>query len=172
VRYKVKNGMEKGTIIGKPMESRNWWTEPASIPAPPLLHPNKNGKFNPNDPDTSAVRRVSTEWSVGMRSTKICVFDASSERKTIRKFNEAFLSGCVVASDIPSEMESLFRGVVIELDARMSEAEIDGILRRALSDPVRLQEMAVEALRRARRMFSCKNKVDKLLVRGLMLLIW
>lgn len=25
LRYKVKNGMEKGTIIGKPMSSRNWW---------------------------------------------------------------------------------------------------------------------------------------------------
>lgn len=60
-------------------------------------------------------------------------------------------------------MENVFRGVVIELNADMSEEEIDRILRNALSDPMKLQLMAIEALRRARYYFNCKNKVDKLL---------
>lgn len=138
--------------------------EPESFsPLPVSLNVDQIGKFNPTDPETSPVRKVAEEWSKGMRETKICVFDSSMERKTIRKFNEAFLSGCVVASDIPSEMEYIFRGVVIELDARMTEQEIDLKLRGALQDPVQLQQMAVEAMYRARNIFNCKSKVDKLL---------
>lgn len=79
-------------------------TEPSTILDPLPVSAEMNGKFNPDDPDTAEARRVAKEWSQGMRETKICVFDSSIERKTIRKFNEAFLSGCVVASDIPSEM--------------------------------------------------------------------
>jgi hypothetical protein len=45
----------------------------------------------------------------------------------------------------------------------MSDATIDKILKAALADPMKLQEMAVEALYRARSIFNCKNKVDKLL---------
>jgi hypothetical protein len=34
----------------------------------------------------------------GMRESRICVFDASLERKLIRKYAQAMLSGCVIVS--------------------------------------------------------------------------
>lgn len=99
-----------------------------------------------------------------MRYTKICVFDASAERKSIRKFNEAFLSGCVVASDIPSEMEDqVFKDAVIELHQGMTEEDINDVLQEALQDLDNLQRMAVKAFKLARQHFSCKHKVDRLL---------
>lgn len=121
------------------------------------------GKYIIDDPSISHLAAVPREWAKGMRETKICVFDSSSERKTIRKFNEAFLSGCVVASDIPTEFEELFSNVIIKLNASMTAEEIDSVLRQALERPDLLEQMAIEAFKRARSYFSCKRKVDKLL---------
>ena len=157
--------MKKGTIRGSPMELSKWWQEPGEKETSPKApkNPEDLGKFIVDDPLTFHLQHTPKEWAAGMRETKICVFDSSAERKTIRKFNEAFLSGCVVASDIPHEMEHVFRGVVIELSDSMSESEIDKILGDALADPERLAEMALEAHKRARVYFNCRNKVDKLL---------
>lgn len=38
------------------------------------------------------------DFAKQMRHTKICVFDSSTEKKMIRKFAQALLSGCVVVS--------------------------------------------------------------------------
>lgn len=38
------------------------------------------------------------DFAAGMRNSRICVFDSSLERKMIRKYAQAFLSGCVVVS--------------------------------------------------------------------------
>lgn len=44
-------------------------------------------------------RAKRTEFAEGMRNAQICVFDSSMEKKAIRKYAQAFLSGCVVAAD-------------------------------------------------------------------------
>lgn len=38
-------------------------------------------------------------FAEGMRRAQICVFDSSMERKAIRKYAQALLSGCVIAAD-------------------------------------------------------------------------
>ncbi len=42
--------------------------------------------------------RTRADFARGMRESKICVFDASLERKMIRKYAQAMLSGCVIVS--------------------------------------------------------------------------
>lgn len=58
---------------------------------------------------------------------KICVFDSSVERKIIRKYMEALLSGCVVAADLPLELHNELKEVMIVLRVDMNQTEINTI---------------------------------------------
>ena len=98
-----------------------------------------------------------------LAKTKICIFDSSVVRKLVRKFIEAFMVGCVVASDLPFEMEEVFRDVVIRIDSRLPEKKIGELIQRALDDETELKRKAAKAMVIARKYFSCERKTERLL---------
>lgn len=94
-------------------------------------------EFSPFQAQQSSLRAA---FAQGMRETKICVvrqllfirasqhelilscciqFDSALERKLIRKYAQAFLSGCVVASDLPTDQEGELRKFVIEVSSSL-----------------------------------------------------
>ncbi|KAI8607711.1 hypothetical protein BC830DRAFT_89419 [Chytriomyces sp. MP71] len=121
------------------------------------------GVYDAEDPDVAHHTVNQHAWAHALATTQICVFDSSVVRKAIRKYQESFMSGCVVAADIPLEMEDMFKGVVIPLSAAMSVEEINARLQEYLADKERLAWMAMEAFRRARTHWTCRNKVDRLI---------
>lgn len=86
--------------------------------------------------------RMRADFAGGLRDTKICVFDSSLERKLIRKYAQAFLSGCVVAGDIPTEHEEALEKFMIKLHPDATIEEIDEILENALLDEEELKRKA------------------------------
>ena len=73
------------------------------------------------------------------------------------------MSGCVVAADIPLEMEDMFTDVIIPLRQDMTAEEVQDTLLQYMNDKKRLAWMAAEAFKRARENWTCRNKVDRLL---------
>lgn len=59
----------------------------------------KLATYEPGHPSYRPQIRKREEFAEGMRNAQICVFDSSVEKKAIRKYAQAFLSGCVVAAD-------------------------------------------------------------------------
>lgn len=59
----------------------------------------KLATYTPGHPSYRTQRQKREEFAQGMREAQICVFDSSMEKKAIRKYAQAFLSGCVVAAD-------------------------------------------------------------------------
>ena len=76
---------------------------------------------------------------------------------------ESFMAGCVVAADLPFEMEEMFRDVVIVLDKTLSNHQINRILQQNLRDNAELKRKAAKALVLARKYFSCEQKVERML---------
>ncbi|KAK4686530.1 hypothetical protein P7C73_g3598, partial [Tremellales sp. Uapishka_1] len=105
----------------------------------------------------AAHERTREEFAQAMREAKICVFDSSLEKKMIRKvgtssgekltmqYAQAFLSGCVVASDLPTEHEEALSEFVIPLDTRWDIERINLEIQGYLDQPERLHQMAVNA---------------------------
>ena len=63
-------------------------------------------------PDAPLVANATANYKLfvsRLQESKVCMFDSTVIRKSIAKFYEAFLAGCVVASDLPYEMEELYR---------------------------------------------------------------
>ena len=63
-------------------------------------------------PDAPLVANATANYRLfvsRLQESKVCMFDSTVIRKSIAKFYEAFLAGCVVASDLPYEMEELYR---------------------------------------------------------------
>ena len=102
-----------------------------------------------------------------MREAKICVFDASLERKMIRKvgrlclawcqyltkgyqYAQAFLSGCIVAADLPTEHEEALREFIIPLKRTWDIDRIHAEIQSYLARPDRLHQMAMDAFVYAR----------------------
>ncbi|ORY31196.1 hypothetical protein BCR33DRAFT_551353 [Rhizoclosmatium globosum] len=170
LRYTIWKGIKSGKIKNAEVYEHvgNTLNKPTkkTIPGQQL----EIGIFNPNDPVISHHRKNQQNWANVLATTQICVFDSSIVRKAIRKFQESFLSGCVVASDIPLEMEDIFRDVVIPLRVDMGVHEINEILQTYLQDTKRLRWMAREAFKRARMHLTCRNKVDRLLQAAAMVL--
>ena len=73
------------------------------------------------------------------------------------------MSGCVVASDMPFEMEEVFRGVVIPLRQDMSAQEVQDVLEEYAGDKERLARMAGEATTEGRellKVFTRESRVE------------
>ena len=103
------------------------------------------------------------------------------EKKAIRKYAQAFLSGCVVAADskyhrpilgyiltsetlsVPTEQEEAFRNFMIPLRTDASIEEINRVIYDALLDPFELQRKALEAFAYAREYLTNSRKVDRIL---------
>ncbi|WVQ75041.1 hypothetical protein IAR50_004650 [Cryptococcus sp. DSM 104548] len=107
--------------------------------------------------------KLRRDFAKGMRESRVCVFDASLERKMIRKYAQAFLSGCVVASDLPTEQESALSRFIIPLKPTWSIDQINAAIQYYLDRPEVLQQMAVDALVYARQHLTTSNKVDHIL---------
>lgn len=76
---------------------------------------------------------------------------------------EAFMVGCVVASDLPFEMEDLFRDTIIVLSPQQTQKEIGRIIQNALDDEEGLRRKAAKGLKLAREYFSCEQRADKII---------
>ncbi|WRT69629.1 uncharacterized protein IL334_006618 [Kwoniella shivajii] len=107
--------------------------------------------------------KLREDFAKGMRESKICIFDASLERKMIRKYAQAFLSGCVVASDLPTEHEEALSKFVIPLKSSWTIEKINEVLRYYLEREDLLQQMALDGLIWARQHLTTTNKVTHLL---------
>ncbi|OWZ54426.1 hypothetical protein C349_03544 [Cryptococcus neoformans var. grubii Br795] len=107
--------------------------------------------------------KLREDFARGMRESKICVFDASLERKLIRKYAQAFLSGCVVAADIPTEHESALSKFVIPLKATWSIEQINAAIQYYIDRPEVLQQMAVDGFVYARQHLTTTNKISHIL---------
>ncbi|KAK8849636.1 hypothetical protein IAR55_004971 [Kwoniella newhampshirensis] len=103
------------------------------------------------------------DFAKGMREAKICVFDSSLERKMIRKYAQAFLSGCVVAADLPTEQEDALSKFVIPLKSTWSIENINAALKYHLDRPELLQQMALDGFAYARQHLTTTNKVSHIL---------
>ncbi|KAJ9119301.1 hypothetical protein QFC24_005772 [Naganishia onofrii] len=104
------------------------------------------------------------DFAKQMRHTKICVFDSSTEKKMIRKFAQALLSGCVVAGDIPTEHEDMLSEFMIELKASWDiEQRINMELAKHLQDDRELERKAMLGFAYARKHFTNTNKITEML---------
>ncbi|KAJ3070916.1 hypothetical protein HDU98_006052 [Podochytrium sp. JEL0797] len=164
LRAKVKDAIKAGKIQdAKVYEHVGYVLDAGKKLAGPQWGGGEVGLFDAMDPDVAHHRKNQKAWSKVLATTQICVFDASIVKKAIRKFQESFLSGCVVASDVPYEMQDVFKDVMIPLSVDMTVDEINDTLQTYLQDKERLRWMAMEAFRRARAQWTCRNKVDRLL---------
>lgn len=104
------------------------------------------------------------DFAKGMREAKICVFDASLERKLIRKvshllarstgadpkYAQALLSGCVIAADLPTEHEEALERFTIKLKPSWGIDRIREEIDKYLAQPANLHQMALDGLIYAR----------------------
>mmetsp|Transcript_24596 Transcript_24596/g.40493 ORF Transcript_24596/g.40493 Transcript_24596/m.40493 type:complete len:503 (-) Transcript_24596:219-1727(-) len=169
LRHHVKRGIKFGTVLA----------EHHGHPGNRIVPPKGSANSMPHRPDhkvpltadsytrlqsyVSHIKVANKDYFHKMAHSKICIFDSTVERQAVRKFFEAFLVGCVVASDLPFEMEEEFRDVIIQLDAADSDKAIQAKLASALADPVELRRKAARAMALAHRYFTCHSKVERML---------
>ena len=67
------------------------------------------------------------------------MFDSSIVRKGLAKYFEAMMAGCVVAADVPLEMEAVLKPAMIVLDPQDNETQIAAKVR-ALPSTAMLQQ--------------------------------
>ncbi|ORX35459.1 hypothetical protein BD324DRAFT_632928 [Kockovaella imperatae] len=108
----------------------------------------------------AAQERIRREFAQSMRESQICLFDASLEKKMIRKFAQALLSGCVIAADLPTEQEQALSRFVIPLSASWDMSRIQQELLWYLERPEKLEQMALDGFVYARQHLTTTRKVD------------
>ncbi|KAJ3288337.1 hypothetical protein HDU79_004946, partial [Rhizoclosmatium sp. JEL0117] len=121
--YPLRHTIREGIHHKKIGHGAKTYTHPGydyTLPNTTALPP---GHYDPFDPRTKPVRDQRSAYATALRQTKICMFDSSTLQKAIRKFHESFMSGCVVAANLPIEMEDIFRDVVIPLRLDMTAEE-------------------------------------------------
>ena len=119
--------------------------------------------YEPNHEYYQNHLRTREDFAKGMRESRICVFDASLERKMIRKYAQAFLSGCVVAADLPTEHEEALSKFTIVLKPTWSIERIHEELQKYLDRPEKLHQMAMDAFAYARGHLTTTKKVSDML---------
>lgn len=115
--------------------------------------------YTPGHETYSAHRALREDFARGLRTAQICVFDASVERKLIRKYAQALLSGCVVAADLATEHEEAMGKFVIKLHPKWKIERIEQELNEHLADPQRLHQMALDGFAYARQHLTTTGKV-------------
>lgn len=111
----------------------------------------------------SRHRALREDFAKGMRQAQICLFDSSLERKLIRKYAQAMLSGCVIASDLPTEHEEAMEAFTIRLHPSWKIERIEEEINKYLAQPEKLQQMALDAFAYARRHLTTTAKVTDML---------
>ncbi|KAJ3291112.1 hypothetical protein HDU79_002692 [Rhizoclosmatium sp. JEL0117] len=162
LRTTMTDGIKAGIIKNATIWSHPGYDLPSGSNNANLTHL-EDGRYHYNDPRVEPLRKTQRAFAQALRDHQICLFDSSHIRKAIRKYHEAFFSGCVVAADVPIEMEEMFRDVVIPLRKEMTAEEVNEVVQEYLKDKERLAWMAEEAFHRARQHWTCKNRVDRLL---------
>ncbi|EGG00690.1 uncharacterized protein MELLADRAFT_111563 [Melampsora larici-populina 98AG31] len=117
-------------------------------------------KLNWLDPSHDLQRKILQDFSKNMRQSKICVFDGSIEGKFIRKFSQAMLSGCVIASDLPNDHDTILKNNIIELKLNSTIEEINKAIKAALLDETELKRKASVLLRYARQHLTSTRELD------------
>lgn len=108
-------------------------------------------------------RALRADFGRGMREAQICVFDSSLERKLIRKYAQAMLSGCVLATDLPTEHEEALSKFTIPLEPSWDIEQIERQVQKYLDDPARLHQMALDAFAYARQHLTTTSKISSVL---------
>ncbi len=76
------------------------------------------------------------------------------------QYAQAFLSGCVVAADLPTEQEEALSAFVIPLHPTWPITRIQEQIQNYLDTPTRLEQMAMNAFVYARKHLSTTRKID------------
>lgn len=131
----------------------------------PELDPNwealeKPKELNWSDSSHDMQRKILKDFAINMRQSKICVFDGSIEQKFIRKFSQAMLSGCVIASDLPNDHDTVLKKNIIELKLNSTIEEINESIKEALLDEQELKRKASVLLRYARQHLTSTRELD------------
>lgn len=121
---------------------------------------NHPGTYDPTSRLHEKHRENLAHFAEQMRNTKVCVFDGSLERKMIRKYAQAMLSGCVVAGDIPDDMPYELRDAVISLDQSWDIETINAVIRNEIRNDAEMQRKAIKALKYARTHFTSTRKLE------------
>ena len=157
LRYKIFHGIKKGKIKANIYEHPGYNFLPNNVDEIPKVYI-RNSAFLRNH------RQQQIDYANAMKDSKICIFDSSIMKKAIRKFMEASLAGCVVASDIPLDLYPDLSKFIIELDASQSEEEIDNTIQYYLNNPHLLKQKATMAQNFALQHFTCKSKFDRIIL--------
>lgn len=121
--------------------------------------------YDPASNITAWHRAVRDPYAQAMRRSQLCTFDASIERKLIRKYMEAMLSGCSVTADVPTDMD--FPGgvgdLILPLDAEWDVDTLGRKIDEYLADPADLASRSLNSFIFARQHFTCRKKMDLIL---------
>lgn len=158
LRTTVTQGLDGGNLIDR-------FQHPGyTISTDPKLYDEPLETYTHNHESYANHRATRQAFAQGMRESRICVFDASLERKMIRKYAQALLSGCVIAGDLPTEHEDELSEFVIRLDPSWPFERVSAEIERALADPDELRRKSLLGFAYARRYLTNTHKIS-LLVR-------
>lgn len=73
------------------------------------------------------------------------------------------MAGCVIASDLPFEMEEIFSDIIIVLDSTQPAYDLNKTIRAALDDEKELRRKAAKGMVLARKHFTCEHKTERAL---------
>jgi len=122
-------------------------------------------KYQPYMEYTKAHYRAYANFLGEMANTKLCVFDSSVARKSIRKYYEAMVAGCVIVADVPMDsFDEVGRNMIqIPHTLRSREKFVQAVKLALGKGDQELQSMAQRARNVALKRFTCLSKVDRLL---------
>ncbi|KAH9808187.1 hypothetical protein DFH28DRAFT_1088028 [Melampsora americana] len=139
------------------------------ISPPPFVKPfqhflkSRPIQLNWNSTRHSYQREILRSFSHSIRSTQICIFDGSIEEKSIRKFAQVMLSGCVIASNLVTEHDSFLKGNIIELGLYDPIEVINQKISNALQNQTELKRKASVCLSYARKHLTGLRELDLIL---------
>jgi hypothetical protein len=164
LRHKIEKGIESGEIKAIQFKHSGYnqdssWFESLKNQ---FFHTDIPNNYSRGNKDYQSLLLPQLLFAHEMQTTKICIFDTSFVKKAIRKFQEALSSGCVIASDMPFEMQELLNGVIIELKFDMTPIQINTIIQEALADEQELKRKAARGLKLAQELFWCERKAERM----------
>jgi hypothetical protein len=161
LRSTVTEYLNKGGDADSPITRHPHPGYEVHVPQDARDHPLET--YTPGHETYATHRALREDFASGMRRAQICVFDSSLERKLIRKYAQAFMSGCVVAGDLPTEHEEALTPVTIRLQPTWPIERINEEINAYLAQPERLHQMAIDAFAYARKHLSTTSKVSDML---------
>lgn len=156
LRPKIQAAVSQGLIHGGIEHEHPGYSVVQAPVDPPLDYEVQAASVQPMQKQFEAYFR-------SLQTSKICMFDSSIVRKGIAKYFEALMAGCVVAADLPLELEEVLSEAMILLQASDSPQTIADKVNAALADPAGLQRKAARGAQIARQHFTCEHKLERIL---------